>query len=96
MLVAADWAVEVEVPVEVPLLLSVSEDAASEVLEAFEAPVVEASLLLPVAVDEGEPVEVSEEDSVAEEAPLAQLALLGRSFTPAPLQIWFANWMTVF
>lgn len=76
------------------MLLAVGEDSESEVAEALEELVVEASLLFPVAVEDAEPVEVSEDDSVADDAPLAQLALLGRSFTPAPLQIWFANWMT--
>lgn len=68
------------------MLLSVLEDPGLEVAEAFEALVVEASLLLPVAVDDAESVDASEDDSVADDAPLAQLALLGRSFTPTPLQ----------
>ena len=91
VLVVGDDAEVDEVLVLLPDLEEVGDAEMSEEPEVVVADSFVAVLFAAVDLPEAEE---SEEVSVALELPSAQLALLGRSFTPAPLQSWLANLRT--
>lgn len=85
---------EAEVDEVLVLLSDLEAVGDAELSEEPEVVVAGSSVAVLFAVVDLLETEESEDVSVALEPPSAQLALLGRSFTPAPLQSWLANLRT--